>query len=413
MPDAGYDMDGFGGGYATPEGRRAEILSRRANSLDGVYVDPSLMSDEEIASALEENYRSNLAGWKNPEEYAEARQEYALDVPPDARAEEIEQRYRDSARILDPISRRAKRDAVDAEFLRSLIASKNTPAPTPPANGLDALTYDGAQRGKYATDKRAQSLTDSYEDDVASPLAPRRQGDEFDSLVDPETNVGWFMSRANVFPEAHKIYLGGESDSYYDALGQAVGNDTANRATRWMTENPVANLPDDATEDEVRQAVESMRYDQQLAQAPRGYERWKRTTGIDAPPALSFASDLSLDMLDASAVPSYLMPGAAFAKNLISAPSRAAAKGTLLGGLRSGSRAAASDAAFEAGIMAGMTPPEAYSDKFVKDDEQLEHAKRARGRNETVRLHPAVEESANVVRQEAARRRPTGIQKYR
>lgn len=399
MPDAGYNMDGFGAGYVTPDGRRAEIHSRLQHDMNGPYVDPSLMSDEEIADALERHYQENSSAWANQGEFAEARKAYALDVPDTASSHEIMRRWSDSRNLLDPETRKNKQYDADAQLLRALAAVQNS-KPTPPSNGLDALGYDNQLRGQYATEQKLQGLVDNYDAEVASPLVHSSRRGIMQTLVDPETNVGWYMGKANTAPEAHKMYLGGESDTWYDAFGNAIGNDTANRATRWMTETPVLDLNPESSVSERRAALDEMRARQSLAQAPQAHERWVRTTGSEPSKPVAFASDLALDYADLSLPATMLLP-------LGKAATAARAVGTrpaLLSGLRELGADAVGDGVVETTLAAGLLPPGYYDNKGVKTDEQLSAAKDQRNANELVRLPDAMLRAQNDVRQEATKR---------
>jgi hypothetical protein len=390
MADAGYNMDGFGAGMRTPDGRRSAIRSRLEMGAlgnpeyNGPYIDPG-MSDQEVADRLRGFYYENSGAWANEGQRSEARKEYALENP-NASGPEVRKRLADSVDLLDPITRQNKQHLADSRFLEAyrVVDDAKAEANKPPSF-LGELTAGDQARGVDAASRTLQQYTDDYDDTVKSPLAHPDDRGILSAITDPEKPVGWYMHRSNVYPAAYKMQNGSETPALLggllpsgESLGHAYGNAIATETHRQNTSSPVVGLPSDATPDQIRQRLAEIRRQQQLAQEPGARERYLRTNNYDPPEALKFASDLATDFLDPSAVVDAMSLAGLARKGIFKSA-------------RSAALELAPDVAVETGFQAAVGNTDVNygspeDPRYMKTPEELATANNIRTRNESVRL---------------------------
>lgn len=402
MADEGWGMDGFGSGMVTPDGRRSKIRSQLeygsagAPGYDGPLIDPS-MSDQEVADRLREFYYENSAAWANPQQRADAMNQYALEGSPGSTA--YMGRFKEATDLLDPVTRKQKWAITDAEFLDAY--AKDAEAQSMPAE-VDTEFGSGSADLRAGRRRLLQSLTDNYEETRASPLAHPNHTGVLSSLIDPEKPIGWYGNRVNAFPAAAKMYVTAEEDmglwpSEWDALAAGYGNSRANQRYRHYTNTPVLDLPSTASPDELRDRLYEVQGNQQIAAEPGARERWLMTHNYDPPEWLKRASDFAMDFID----PSLAVDAASIIGGLAKGAVKSGVKG-LAPALRNAGKEVAPDVAVEGAFMglAGNGDVNYGTEedpRFTKSSKQLETAREQRRLNEieNMRLPPQYDDAYN------------------
>lgn len=397
MADEGWGMDGFGSGMVTPAGRRSKIRSQLeygsagAPGYDGPLIDPS-MSDQEVADRLREFYYENSSAWANPQQRADAMDQYAREGGSNPTA--YSGKFKEATDLLDPETRKQKWAITDAEFLDAYAkdaAEQDTPV-------VDDTEFgSGSADSRRSRSKLLQSLTDNYDETRASPLAHPNQTGVLSHLVDPEKPVGWYGNRVNAFPAAAKMYVTAEADTVPDALIDAYGNSRANQRYRHYTNTPVLDLPSTASPDELRDRLYQIQGKQQIAAEPGARERWLATHNYDPPEWLKRVSDFAMDFID----PSLVVDAASIIGGLAKGVAKTGLKG-VMPAMRSAAKEISPDVAVEGAFMglAGngdVNYGTEENPRFTKSSKQLEAAREQRRLNEieNMRLPPQYDDAYN------------------
>lgn len=257
---------------------------------------------EEVAKLARQEYEANRGMWANPQEFTDARVAYALDGD----KEGIQERWDESINLLDPVSQKAyERSGRDADFLEALAQ----------ANKMEDVQreYPVGLGDKFGAsdfrlpEKDFGDKTSFTNEAIQRYNRPSRIGRSYDTenvlqtITDNETGVGHYLNKSGIFPNALRIYYGGEADGLGDAFDQAYGLYENNRRTRANQVAPVGDIDSGATPAERIAAYQELRKQNSQVQPPDARTRWKRM-GYDVPYPVAFASDLLLDMADPSIV---------------------------------------------------------------------------------------------------------------
>lgn len=321
--------------------------------------------------------RLSPVGWANANQRAKARADYAVQG---ADPEDMRKRWEASRLLVDPHTQKAQEKYLrDYRLLEGLL-QKDDPSKV-------LKDYEGPLDTRLAPEMVNNNgqfdSGDGSPDILNTKMLASLPGAILQNLADPESRAGWYMARANLFPDAGKFAGGGEAKDFSDAVGMAAGKLGFQDMHRISTRAPVMGLPDDATPGQIGERKQELIRQSALVDAPQYKERWMRSHGYDPGPVVGFLSDLGYDFLD----PSLLVDVAAGpAKAVINPTARAymAAQGGLLKNLlkQSGGEAiaeVATELPLAAGI-AAMTPAggQAYGNHDVKTPEELAEAKELR-----------------------------------
>lgn len=324
----------------------------------------------EVANELDESYYANRGAFKNPEDFARQRFEYASQG---STPEEIEQRWEDSARLLDPATAGADRNfGRHARFLRGHL-SHNSDA------RKSGMTFGQIFAPMANTGNLTPPHVMAYREDLdAGDYQIARPSESFELrylMTEPETGLGSYMNSANIVPNSFRFNFGGlsDGDSVYDrsmdAFDQSVGHLNANRQNRLGMYNPSLDLPDDATDEEVNARYQELAGGYAAAQSPSSKERYLRSgydldetfgkalgnnLGKVAADAVYLGSDVLFDMADPSLAASVAAGAPAFTKNVLSGLAKQGLKKTLINTGKGAIKGAAPDFGAEAGLQAGF-----------------------------------------------------------
>lgn len=346
---------------------------------EGVEITPEYvasLSPEELewaAETLEGQYYSNRGAFKNPEDFARQRFEYAKQG---STPEEVEYRWEQSSALLDPATAEADRNfGRHARFLRGHLDYKGTEVrPEAFANTFGAFPsappiQNPAQRS-YALSYKSDLDAGDYQ------LARGSQKGQLSyTMTDPSTGLGSYMNSANIVPNAFRYSYAGlsDGDSVYDrsmdAFDQSVGHLNANRQNRLGMYNPSLDLPDDATDEEVKARYQELAGGYADAQVPSAKERYLRSgydldesfgkvlgdnLGKVAADAVYLGSDVVFDMADPSLAASVATGAPVFTKNVLSGLAKQGLKKTAINTGKGAIKGAAPDFGAEAGLQAGF-----------------------------------------------------------
>lgn len=328
---------------------------------------------EEITKDLDGSYHSNRGAFKNPEDFARQRFEYAKQG---ATPEEVEQRWDESTTLLDPATAEADRNfGRHARFLRGHLDYKGTEVrPEAFANTFGAFPsappIENQAHRPYAMSYRSDLDAGDYQ------LARGGQkGDLRYTMTDPSTVLGSYMNSANIVPNAFRFNFAGLTDGEtvkdrsYDAFEQSVGHLNANRQNRLGMYNPSLDLPDDATPEQVSQRFQEMRDGYENAQAPSSKERYLRsgydldetfskalgdTMGKAAADAVYLGSDVVFDMADPSLAATTITGLPGIGRNVLGGLARQGFTKTAIGAAKAAPKSIAPDFGVEAGFQAGL-----------------------------------------------------------
>jgi hypothetical protein len=361
-------------------------LLEEANRIARGYVPPGkpVPSPEAVRDFLK--MKTAPVGWANAEQRAKGRTAYALESDDPY---EILTRWEKSRLLMDPHTAAAQKEHLRNFKLLEGLTRKDDPAlvlkeyrnPADYRLAPDMVNWNGAVENSRGTI-----------DPIGVQFWTTGLPAILQNLMDPESNGGWYMGRSELVPNAGRLAGGAEVKNWSDAIGHSAGMLGFNEMHRQNSRTPVADLPDDATKEQVIARMDELRRQQLLMDAPESKERWLRTQGIDPDPVLSFVSDLGYDFLD----PSLLVDVAAgpvksIARTIANPTVRAymAAQGGLLRNLP---KQVMKEGVGEVGMEAGTEIPFAlainaaaggprgqkYGDHDVKTPEELAEAQRLR-----------------------------------
>jgi hypothetical protein len=416
---------------------------RQAIRAKYVRMNPDLfyedMSDADFAQNLHYLYDQSRGAWPSEEERTAARQRWLDENAAGADANDYMAMAKESRYLLDPDTREFQPILADARLMEKWAPYseadrllRQSIADGDPEDNPEAYAYAAANalEARYALQKTA----DEWEQVRTSPLAHPEDRELFDRMVDPESDAGWFLSRAGIIPNAYRYKLGGESPQEESdaALGpvasylagkmgygakllpssravvDSASNVSAAEARRPYTATPVLtdfsgdrNNLGDVRGERIRQLTQ-----QSQSEPPMARERWIKTTGFNPPDWLAFASDVAVDYIDPSAVADFAGPLASAVKSAARVGGRAGMKGLA----RSAAMEVAPDVGVEVGFGAALSggDPTYEGGSLIKSDKELAESKDARRQNEYVRLHPSREQFYNNAIAEAYRR-PTKV----
>lgn len=341
----------------------------------------------------EEFLRGNLGrklqpvGWANDKQRADARAAYALEGKDPG---DVQSRWDESRLLVDPHTQKAQQAHLRNYRLLNGLLNKDDPGKVAdefaaPLNPRLAPEMINRNAQPDLLPEQARTAGDSL---IFDPKAMFSAGQALlQNLQDPESGAGWYMGRANLGPSMGKYAGGGEAKDFSDAIGMAAGDLGFKEMHRMTSRVPVADLPSDASPEEIRARVGELAGQAALIEAPQYKERYLRTQGYDPGPVVGFLSDLGYDFLD----PSLLVDVAAGpTKAMLSPAARAymAMNGGLLRNLtRTVGEEAVGEAVTEVPLAAGiaaMVPQggQAYGDHDVKTPEEMQEAKRLRNEYE-------------------------------
>lgn len=390
----------------TPDQLRDSIRARwiASGQIPGLSED---MSDREFAQALQDHFDYEQRGaWLNDQQRTDARLEFLRQLPPDTPQNTFEKAVYDSRYLLDPITREALPTLTDARFLGKYADAREGRQalnemyldinPWTAGGEVDPMTVGVAE----ATLNQA---AESYDADRVNPLGHPDDRQLFDRMLDPESQVGYYLQRAGVIPNAYRMTWGGElpnddpmteagggwGNGYTpgapsgawlfpsgDAMAAAATNVATNERHRPFTSTPVLNVPNNPTLARSgaaqRQNLERLRQDQMVREAPAARERWIRTTGFDPPDWLAFTSDVAVDMLDPQAIAGYAFPAVAGLKAL------GRAGGSLISNLARNWRPIAMEVGPDVAVETGFGLAFSAPDGTPKTDEEVAATNQAR-----------------------------------
>jgi hypothetical protein len=326
-------------------------------------------------------------GWANAEQRAKGRAAYAMESDDPY---EIRERWDQSRLLMDPATAAAQKEHLRNFKLLQGLARRDDPA-------LVLKEYQNPPDYRLAPDMVNRNAPVESASGQIDPI-----GVQFlttglpailQNLMDPESNGGWYMGRSNIVPNAGRLAGGAEAKNIGEALGHSAGILGYNEMYRQNSRTPVADLPDDATPEQIKARVAELQQQGALMDAPESKERWLRTHGVDPGPVVNFASDLGYDFLDPSLLVDVAAGPAKSAVRAIASPAARAymaARGGLLNNLtKNAAKEGAGELAMEAGTevpvqvainaAAGAERGKKYGDHDVKTPEELAEAQRLRG----------------------------------
>ena len=330
--------------------------------------------------ALRDYMGSKLApvGWANAQQRADARSAYALEGKT---PEEMQERWDNSRLLVDPSTQQSQE-----KFLRDYRLLDGLLRKDDPGKVVDEFVapLDTRLAPEMVNANSQLSRPDQI---IDMPFWSSAGPALLQNLQDPESGAGWYMGRANLGPNMGKYAGGGEAKNFSDAIGMAAGDLGFKEMHRMGSRVPVADLPNDASQSDIRSRVGELRGQAGLIDAPQYKERWMRTAGYDPGPVAGFLSDLGYDFLDPSLV---VDVAAGPTKALLSPTARAymAAQGGLLKNLtRELGSELVGEGAVEVPFAVGVNAiagggGQAYGDHDVKTPEELAEAQRLRNEYE-------------------------------
>lgn len=336
-------MAGIDDAERDPNRIRARAIARdiyaRHGIPEGTPADQAslmvLMKAQE-AGLADDQLRSTSA-WRNPDERAAAREEYARrgKTP-----QEVKERWEKSIYLMDPQTSGFYQNYMrDADFLEMAARERELGGSMPPQSqaaadptGMgdwrDIAKGMQAGRAKAALDDALyfwdqSNGTPLYRDSLVRgnfASASGLGGGVVNATSNPDVWFGNYSNFSEVIPDALRMQGSGESSNFDESMQAAQGRRLALNRYRPTSPSMIADVPSGATQDDLGRRVAALRQELQAAELPTPDVRWKQWTKENfgkewAPhPAVSSGLDFAFSQAD----PTVFLPLAAGAKSLAS-----------------------------------------------------------------------------------------------
>lgn len=369
LPHAADMQMPAGAGYSDEARLRAKAIVKDIYARHGIPTSVPLVDAAEMVEMNAGERGIGPAAWRNPEERAQARLEFAKQG---RTPEEQQQRWEESAYLMDPQTAGYMQNyARDSDFLLSAAQSAmvpqdsggvaaaggavgGNPGPVPTREGglRDALANWDASNNKQTF--RDSWLSGNYE----------RTGGVARGVVNATTNpdvpFGAYANAVEVVPDSLRAEFSGEAQQPGEAIERAQAKRMMLNRYRLDSTSPILDLPADASADDVAARLARVRESAAKLNIPAAAERWQRSTGWTPPGFIADATDSLLSSID----PTMAIPVVGHAAHVARAAqaarmaSRIAGPGWARPYVQNAARAAAvdmgRDQAFEQGINAAV-----------------------------------------------------------
>lgn len=297
-----------------------DIYRRHGIPLDVELPDAVMMIEQRAGDA-----KAGQSMWANPTERAEARGEYASNLPSNQErlkwtdAELAQRRWDDSSHLMDPETAKYHQNYVrDQDFLVQLLGE-------PEIGNVDEMTATHDKIGPHV--KALEYWDRSRNSPLWSDYARNSEDGLWiaHALTDPDSTVGSTMMFLEQGPNAIRMRGSGESDGWAGAWKDQRALHRANQRYRITSPAPIGNLPSEASAEDRSRAIADLQRQVGAAAIPGAAERWARTTGWVPPGIVQDIGDGLISALD----PTFAIPvGGSALKGLSLAAKGAKVAGT-------------------------------------------------------------------------------------
>lgn len=364
-------------GKPDPDEIRSRAILRDIYARHGIDAG---VPPEEAAQMIAEKAPPQ-SGWANPQEWADAREKYALASNGDPL--EVQARWDKSKYLMDPASHEShQKYGRDADFAAGVGATTRF-------GGVDTTARSSALR-RWDQSNNNPLYRDSWK---SSGIAGEDSfgGGAGAAITNPDNASGAFMQAMDV--PLHTLQMAGSGEAgLLDSLNTASGNYYHAHRHRLDSRAPILDLPASASPEARNARIAELQAEAAKAAVPDSAERWQRTLGFTPAPFVRDMGDAVLGSVD----PTMLIPFAGAAK-----PLGAAAKIAGSGWMKKAALDQAAEQATTAGLMGllgGNDPNRTWTEYFspmttpaaLKSDAEVRDANAAR----QSRFNRSVEQSS-------------------